>query len=187
MSLPIVQSVWCDFFVESLEPDHILDIWPEIGFPKGREALCLSQLWKKLRDTDIPGVLLLGCDVAADPDDYEAISAAAFVEPLMVHTGMVKLWPASTGRAEWMWSHRGGKLGNPEATQLDIIFPTYFSLGFLYVPRRLMDLCFPAHDNWAHGQMDVGMSEIALQNRIRTRVVYGATPKHLHFAPSHNR
>ena len=186
MSLAIIQSSWKDFRVESLEADHTLDIWPTIGYPKGREALELSRLWKKLRDTDIPGVLLLRCDVAADPDDYEAMCAAAFLRPELVLTGLVKLWPASTGRNEWMWSHRGGKLGNPEATQLDIIFPAYFSLGFLYVPRRLMDLCFPAHDDWAHGQMDVGMSEIALRNGIRTRVVYGATPKHLHFAPSHN-
>jgi hypothetical protein len=186
MSLPIIQSSWKEFRVESLEADHTLDIWPEIGYPKGREALELSRTWAKVRREQHAGVLLLGCDVAADPDDYEAISAAAFIQPLMVHTGMVKLWPASTGRKEWMWSHRGGTLGAPEATQLDPIRIAYFSLGFLYVPRRLMDLCFPKHDDWAHGEMDVGMSEIAWKNNIPVRAVYGATPKHLHFAPSHN-
>lgn len=187
MSLPVIQSMWNDYRIESLDVDHVLDIRPEIGFPRGREALELSKLWKTLRDTGVPGVVLLGCDVAADPDDYEAISAAAFLKPDHVHTGMVKLWPASTGRPDWMWSHRGGTIGNPEATQLDPIHIAYFSLGFLYVPRLLMDLCFPAHDNWAWGQMDVGMSEIAWQNHIPIRAVYDARPKHLHFTAAHNR
>lgn len=187
MSLPIVQSQWQSFRVESLEADYVLDIKPEHGYPRGREALELSKLWAMLRQMQGSGVLLLGCDVAADPDDYAAMCAAARRQPELVHTGMVKLWPASTKRAEWMWSHRGGKLSAPEATQLDPIRIAYFSLGFLYVPRRLMDLCFPAHDNWRWGEMDVGMSEIAWRNGIRCRAVYDATPKHLHFTPSHNR
>lgn len=135
----------------------------------------------------MPGVLLLGCDVAADPDDYEAIDAAQWLRQGLVLTGLVKLWPASTGRPEWMWSHRGGKLGHPEAGQLDIIFPRYFSLGFVFIPRILMDLAFPEHANWQWGEMDVGLSELAMRNGIPARVVYGATPKHLHFREAHNR
>ena len=187
MSLLVVQSKWQDFAIESLTPDYELDIWPTIGYPKGREALELSRLWQKIRTDGITGVLLLGCDVAADLDDYDAMCSAAFVKPDYVHTGMVKLWPASTGRTEWMWSHRGGTLSNPVAGQHDPVHIAYFSLGFLYVPRRLMDLCFPAHDNWRHGEMDVGMSEIAWINNIPVRAVEGATPKHLHFSPSHKR
>ena len=182
-----MQSKWQDFAIESLTPDYELDIWPTIGYPKGREALELSKLWKKISTEAIAGVLLLGCDVAADPDDYAAMCAAARLKPELVHTGMVKLWPASTSRAEWMWSHRGGTLNAPEATQLDPVHIAYFSLGFLYVPRKLMDLCFPAHDDWRHGEMDVGMSEVALRNGIGVRAVYDAMPKHLHFAPAHTR
>lgn len=167
--------------------DYVLDVRPTDGYPRGREALELSNLWNQLRIRDDAGVLLLGCDIAADPDDYAAMCAAAFLQPELVHTGMVKLWPGSTGRPDWMWSHRGGKIGAPEATQLEPIHIAYFSLGFLYVPRRLMDLCFPAHDNWRWGEMDVGMSEIAWRNGISARAVYDAMPKHLHFTPSHNR
>jgi hypothetical protein len=165
----------------------VLDIKPEPDYPRGREAKHLSDLWAKVRLEQEAGVLLLGCDVAADPDDYAAMCAAARLRPELVHTGMVKLWPGSTGRPDWMWSHRGGKLGAPEATQLDPIRISYFSLGFLYVPRRLMDLCFPMHSDWRWSEMDVGMSEIAWRNAIRVRAVYDATPKHLHFTPSHNR
>lgn len=187
MSIPIIQSQWRGYRVDSLTPDHVLDINPEPGFPTGREAKHLSDLWKTIHDDRLPGVLLLGCDVAADPDDYEAMCAAAFLKPDLVHTGMVKLWPASTGRADWMWSHRGGKIGAPEATQLDPIHIAYFSLGFLYVPSRLMHMCFPYHDDWRWGEMDTGMSEIAWRASIGVRAVYDARPKHLHFTHQHNR
>lgn len=187
MNLPIIQSQWKGFRVDSLYPDIVLDIQPEQDYPTGREALRLSEAWLKICTEDIPGVLLLGCDVAADPDDLAAMQTAVFLQPLAVHTGLVKLWPASTGRREWMWSHRGGRLGHPEAGQLDILHPAYFSLGFVYLPRRLMDLAFPGYDHWRHGEMDVGLSEIALAVHIPIKVVYDATPKHLHFRASHER
>lgn len=107
--------------------------------------------------------------------------------PDRVFTGMVKLWPASTGRTEWIWSHRGGTLGSPEASQHPYPSPTYFSLGFLWVPRRLLDLAFPEHDDWRWGEMDVGLSEIAFRNRIPAQAITDCRPKHVHFTEEHNR
>lgn len=182
----VVQSSWRGYRINALRPDYVLDVWPTDDYPRGREALELSDLWAQISTYGIPGVLLLGCDVAADPDDYAAMCTAADRRPDLVHTGLVKLWPAATKRREWMWSHRGGTLGNPVASQDDIIFPTYFSLGFVYVPGQLLDLAFPKHSDWKWGEMDVGLSEIAISNGIRLHVVYDARPKHVHFLPEHN-
>lgn len=187
MELPIVQSQWNGYRVDGLYPDKVLDVRAEPDYPRGREALHLSNAWQEMRARDIPGVLLLGCDVAADPDDYAAMYGAVRMDAERVYTGMVKLWPASTRRPEWMWSHRGGKLGAPEATQLDPMRTVYFSIGFAFIPRQLMDLAFPEHSDWSWGQMDVGLSELAYHHRIRVGVVYDAMPKHLHFLASHNR
>lgn len=179
--------MWQGFAIDSLPAHYTLDIWPEPDYPRGREARELALLWETVRQGNVPGLLLLGCDVAADPDDYEAMCTAAFLHPEAVHTGMVKLWPASTGRTEWMWSHRGGRRGAPEATQLDPIHIAYFSLGFVYVPRKLLDIAFPTYAHWKWGEMDVGLSELAWQYSIPIRAVYDARPKHLHFTESHNR
>ncbi len=187
MKLPIVQSQWNGFRIDSLHPDIVLDVRPTEAYPRGREAWHLSRTWLDIRGWNVPGVLLLGCDVAADPDDYQAMKSAVFRRPEVVHTGLVKLWPASTGRPEWMWSHRGGTINDPEAGQLDIIHPVYFSLGFVYIPRQLLDLAFPTNDNWKWGEMDVGLSEIAYFHSIPINVVYGAMPKHLHFRDAHNK
>jgi hypothetical protein len=187
MTITIVQSQWKGFRVDSLPVSHVLDIQPEPEYEHGREAKALSDLWISIRDTDVSGLLLLGCDVAADPDDYMAIAKAVQYHPQRVLTGMVKLWPASTGRNEWIWSHRGGIYGAPEAGQHSVEYPAYFSLGFLWVPRQLLDLAFPEHDDWRWGQMDVGLSEIALHSRIVAQAVTDCRPKHLHFTKTHNR
>jgi hypothetical protein len=185
MDIPIIQFQRQGFSIESLTPDLEFDVWPEIGYPHGRPALILSNSWKHLRRTGVKGVLLLGHDVVADPDDHQAMVTSAGLQPASVHTGLMKLWPPSTGCAEWEWSHRGGSLGKPESSQLDIIHPAYFSLGFTFLPRQLMDLAFPANDNWGSDGMAVGLSEIALQANIRTIVVYDAMPKHVHFTMLH--
>lgn len=112
---------------------------------------------------------------------------AVTYRPERVHTGLVKLWPASTGRDDWMWSHRGGHIGQPVATQHEPNPIIYFSLGFLWVPRRLLSLAFPRHEDWRWGEMDVQLSELAYHNQIPVSSVAGCTPKHLHFTEAHNR
>lgn len=115
------------------------------------------------------------------------MARAVQYHPRRVLTGMVKLWPASTRRDEWIWSHRGGTLGAPVANQYDPVSIAYFSLGFLWVPRHLLDLAFPAHDNWHWGEMDVKLSELAYTHQIVVNAVPECRPKHLHFTEAHNR
>jgi hypothetical protein len=187
MGFPIIQPSWHGYRVDSLRPDKVLDIKPGPGLTGERLSYHLSEAWSELGRGRCLGVLLLGSDVAADPDDYLAMRFAVMHQPHQVHAGLVKLWPASTGRPEWVWSHRGGKLGNPEAGRLDIIHPTYFALEFTYIPRILMDLAFPAHDDWSDEDIAEGLSEMALQHHIRVNVVYEATPKNLNFRVAQTR
>lgn len=98
-----------------------------------------------------------------------------------MHTGLVKLWPESTGRPDWIWSHRGGTLGSPVASQDESAPVSYVSTGFLFTPARLLDLAVSVMPFWQWAEVDVGLSEIALRAGIPAAVVPGCQPKHLHF------
>lgn len=186
MTLLIAQSQWCGHRVISLRADIVMDIWPTPEFPKGDEANQICESWQYAANWAATGLLLLGCDVAADPDDLAAMTEAVEANPGVMHTGMVKLWPASTSRDAWMWSHRGGTLGNP-VVLTDAYAPiAYVSLGFLWVPGRLLDLAAPVMGQWQHGQADVNLSELALRNGIPARLVRHCQPKHLHFQREHD-
>lgn len=181
MQFPIVQISWCHFRVVSIRTDHVLNCQPGTDYPHGRKALMMSMLWSELGTWGAPGVLWLDPDIAADPDDLAAMTEAVREHPADMHTAAVKLWPESTGRDTWMWSHRGGSLGAPAATQQEDTPVSYVSTGFLYTPARLLDLAFPAGSGWQWDQVDVGLSEIALQAGIPAHLVKGCRPKHLHF------
>jgi hypothetical protein len=185
-AIPIAQSMWCDYRVISLAPDYIIDVWPEKGWEHGREAAGIGRAWELARQTAAAGLLLLGCDVAADPDDHLAMATAIDAEPGDVHTGLVKLWPESTGRQDWIWSHRGGNLGNPAATQDDTAPACYFSLGFTWLPGRLLDLASPQIGSWRWGETDVRLSELAIASGIAVHLVPSCRPKHLHFQEEHD-
>lgn len=186
VSLFIVQSQWCNYRVRGIPVNYVADVWPSEQWPNGREAFHLAQAWYSIEELPYSGMLLVGCDVAADPDDLEAMTSAVTQLPRDVHTGMVKLWPASTGREDWMWSHRPGSVGNPAATQEDTAPVSYFSLGFLWAPARLLNLACPAMESWRWGEVDVRLSELALTNGIAAHTVPGCRPKHLHFQEEHD-
>lgn len=139
-----------------------------------------------MRVNSIPGVLWLDPDVAADPDDLEAMRLAVTMAPADMHTGLVKLWPESTGRDDWIWSHRGGTLGYPAATQKDTRTVAYVATGFLWTPARLLDLVFPRLEAAQWQEVDVALSETALEHGIEARTVPGCRPKHLHFTKEHD-
>ena len=183
---PIVQSMWCNYRVISLQADYVIDIWPEENWPTGREAAGICLAWSMARAEGHSGLLLLGLDVAADPDDYDAMVTAVAENIQDLHTGMVKLWPESTGREDWMWSHRGGTLGKPAVLEDGSAPVSYVSLGFLWVPARLLDLAAPEIASWPHGQADVRLSEVALANGVPAHAVQACRPKHLHFQGEHN-
>lgn len=186
MSLLITQSQWCGYRVNSLPVDFILDIWPTPQFPKGDEANQIANTWVSIRHHRGRGLLLLGCDVVADPDDLMEMNAAVERAPADIHTGLVKLWPASTGRDRWMWSHRGGTLGSPTVLDDETAPVSYVSLGFLWCPARLLDLSAPVMGAWQHGEADVRLSEVALGAGIPMHAVPGCRPKHLHFQKEHD-
>ena len=186
MVIPIVQSEWCGYRVRGITPDHVLHIWPEGNWPHGREAKAISDTWQLRPGPWDSGLLLVGCDVAADPDDLEAIRSAVELAPRDVHTGMVKLWPESTGRDDWIWSHRGGSVGFPAATQSETAPVMYFSIGFAWIPARLLNLACPAMESWQWGETDVRLSELALHHGIDAHSVGRCRPKHLHFTKEHD-
>lgn len=186
MKMPIAQSQWCGYRVISLAANHIIDVWPTPDKPKGNEAEKIAECWKANSDSGYPGLLLLGCDIAADPDDLAAMAASVAQLPADLHTGMVKLWPASTSRDTWMWSHRTGSLGQPAVITDERAQPTYVSLGFLWVPARLLDLAAPVMGRWQHGDTDVQLSEVAIRAGIPAHAVPDCRPKHLHFQGEHD-
>lgn len=186
MKLTVVQSQWCNYRVISLPADYVLDIWPIPNYPNGNEAQQIANTWADARAHGATGLLLLGCDIAADPDDLDAMAQAVQDRPGDLHTGLVKLWPGSTGLDHWIWSHRGGTLDQP-AILADPMAPVaYVSLGFLWVPRRLLDLAAPDMPGWQWGQADVRLSEVALDHGIPAWAVPGCQPKHLHFQGEHD-
>lgn len=184
--LPITQSEWCGYRVISLAADYVIHIAPEPGYEHGREMAGVARVWEHADRQGAIGLLLLGCDVAADPDDLEAMNAAVLEHPADLHTGMVKLWPESTSRDDWMWSHRGGTLGSPAATQDETAPVAYVSLGFLWTPARLLDLAAPVMSGWQWGNADVRLSELALEHGIAAHSVPHCRPKHLHFQREHD-
>lgn len=186
MRIPIAQSQWCNYRVISLPATYVLDIWPSDAYPKGDEARQIAWMWVVARGQGHPGLLLLGCDVAADPDDLDAMTAAVAARPGDLHTGLVKLWPESTGRNTFMWSHRQGTIGMPVVTSDESGQVSYVSLGFLWVPGRLLDLVSPLMGPWQHGETDVRLSEIALSAGIPAYIVSDCRPKHLHFQKEHD-
>src|SRR5579859_452457 len=184
--LQVCQSMWCNYRVISLRADYVIDIWPEENWPTGREADGIGLAWAMAQAEGQAGLLLLGCDVAADPDDYQAMAEAVQLQPQDLHTGMVKLWPESTELPDWIWSHRGGTLGEPAATQDGSAPVSYVSLGFLWVPARLLDLAAPTIATWRHGAADVKLSELALESGVPAHAVQACRPKHLHFQGEHD-
>lgn len=177
--------MWDNFRVISVVPNYVIPLWPDPEYPHGRKAQAMSDLWAWLRAYDTPGICWFDPDVAADPDDLAAMQAAVNADPTVIYTGMIKLWPQSTGRSEWIWSHRGGTIGAPTASQDENQPVTYFATGFLWTPAELLDLAFPAHARWQWLELDVQLPQLAALNHIAARTVPGCRPKHLHFSKEH--
>lgn len=186
MVITVAQSQWCGYRIRGIAANYVFDVWPTPDYPHGREARHIARLWQKHGTSAISGLLLVGCDIAADLDDAAEMGWAIISNPRDVHTGMVKLWPASTGREDWIWSHRGGSLGDPAATQDETAPVMYFSIGFVWLPARLLDLACPAMEAWHWGETDVKLSELALINGIPAHAVRHCRPKHLHFQGEHD-
>lgn len=146
----------------------------------------MAEIWNGIKGFGHPGVLWLDPDVAADPDDLQAMEKSVSQRPQDMHTGLVKLWPESTQLPDWIWSHRGGTLGYPAATQEVTDVAAYVATGFLWTPARLLELVAPALPAMQWAEVDVALSEAALTAGIPARTVRACQPKHLHFTREHD-
>lgn len=184
--LIVAQTSWNGFRVKGIPVNYVLPSRAEAGYPYGRKAHLMADLWEHLEPYRPPGVLWVDPDVAGDLDDLEAMELAAAASPGNVYTGVLKLWPISTGRSDWIWSHRGGTMGNPVATKDETVPIAYVAMGFLWTPARLLSAAFPQHRAWQYHEIDVGLSELALALGIPMYRVPDCRPKHLHFQPEHH-
>lgn len=120
-------------------------------------------------------------DIVADPEDLAYMRAEIDKYPEFVVHAQHKLWPASTGREEWVWSHGPWKDGRPEMSQVFRLAPGWCSLGFTYIPRQILDLASAQMPFWKFGQIDMGLSRMARENNIPIWLCDGIEVKHLHF------
>lgn len=176
-----MQTEWSGSRIQGLIPDHILHVTQLPGWPNGRRGLLMAQLWDQLAASKPAGILWVDPDIAADPDDLAAMREAVEASPGAMHTGCWKLWPASTSRPDWIWSHRTGTLGQPVATQDESAPVAYISNGFLWTPAALIDLARPQLPQWRWADIDVGLSELSWLHGIDRTAVHDCRPKHLHF------
>src|SRR5690242_10659791 len=82
-----------------------MHVSPEPGYPFGRKGLVISAAWRQLASRNASGLLILDGDVAIDPEDHAAMLRAVDERPQLVHVAPVKIWPKSTKRSAWTWSH----------------------------------------------------------------------------------
>lgn len=181
MKLFTAQAEWQGYRIDSIPVDYVMHVESPPEYPDNHRAILMHEAWKYAQRNNRNGVWWLTCDIALDPDDRQAMYDAVHEYPGLVHTGLVKLWPASTGRDSWMWSHRGGTIGAPVATQDETAPVTYFSIDCVWTPRALLDLAFPVIEGAQWNHIDLRLSEIAAENGIGARVVLGCRPKHLHY------
>lgn len=181
MDIFIAQAQWNGYRVNSVPINHVIDARPEPEFPPNHRAQLMSDLWCTDLRSEQPGVLWLTCDVALDPGDLAAMARSIAWRPADVHTGLVKLWPTSTGRPDWMWSHRTGTIEQPAATQDETAPCVYFTIDCVWTPARLLDAAFPAISGDYFSQIDLSLSRIAHGLGIVAHLVPGCRPKHLHF------
>ena len=181
MGLFLAQYEWQGYRVKGLIPDLVIPLKPLPDWPQGRKGQATADAWADHRSITPAGLLVMDNDIAADPGDLAAMLEAVDQRPDAVHVGLVKLWPASTGRPDWIWSHRGGTLGSPIPHRVWLNPIAYFATGFTWLPSRLLDLASPQLRECTFPEFDVCLSEVALRHGIRTHSVPACFPKHLHF------
>jgi hypothetical protein len=155
-----------------------LHVGPEPQYPTGRKGLVLASAWANLgRKQQASGMLILDGDVAIDPEMTAVMLNVIFEAPDVVHTAPVKIWPASTGRQSWVWSH-----WEKEASQESDPRPRYFSFCFTYLPAALIEACVKAGlEGWQYPNVDASVSDHARRGKFEARAVPGIEPVHLNW------
>lgn len=177
-SLPVVRYTTADGarFALKFTPIHV---GPEPGWPCGRKGLALAGAWKQLAPHDgADGMLILDADVAVDPQMVVTMMAAIGSDPESVWTAPVRIWPVSTMRDGWVWSH-----WDQAASQEIDEEARWFSFCFTYLPARLIEHCLKDRRmlTWTYPRVDAAVSKAAQQLGIKGRVVQDCFPVHLHW------
>lgn len=183
--IALVRIIWTAHRVPVIPlqlPMRVNDIHvtPEPGHPFGRKGLQLAVAWEKLSNPGTAGMLTVDGDVLIDPADLAAMFAALNSDPAAVWTAPCKIWPVSTGRPFWTWDcWELGAAGQDWPASID-----YFSFGFTYLPRRLLEAALKARPGlrqWQWPAVDRSVAKLARDEKIPMRVVQGASPKHLNW------
>jgi hypothetical protein len=157
---------------------HRLRVDPEPGYPFGRKGLQLAAAWRHLAEPHFDGMLVIDGDVMIDPADHAAMMAAIDARPALVHTAPVRIWPASTKRPGWVWSH----WAEAASQDIDRRGVRWFSFCYTYLPRALLEACQAAGlEQWQYPGVDMKVSRQAAAAGIPVNVVPGCWPKHLHW------
>jgi hypothetical protein len=157
---------------------HHLHIDPEPGYPFGRKGLQLASAWRHLAAPHFDGMLIIDGDVMIDPADHAAMMAAIDAEPGQVHTAPVRIWPASTKRPGWVWSH----WADQASQDIDRAGVRWFSFCYTYLPRPLLSRCLAdGMAGWQYPGVDMEVSKRAVAAGIPVNIVPGCWPKHLHW------
>lgn len=151
---------------------------PEPGAPFGRKGAAIADAWQQLAPRQAAGLLVMDTDIAIDPYDYAAMLAAVDARPRLVHVGPVRLWPASLGGTSWAWGHWAGD-GGPTQQWTDA--PDRWTFGFTYLPRALLEAAAPQMREWRYPGVDMKLSTVAKQRRIKSVIVPDCFPKHMHY------
>lgn len=155
-----------------------LHFGPEPGYPYGRKGRALLGAWRQLQNDRCTGMLIMDADVVVDPLDVAVMLGTVGVNPGDVWTAPIRLWPASTLRPSWVWGHWDERGPSQERCEA----PTFFSFGFTYVPRRVIDQAARMGlERWTFPGVDGKMSKAARAARVPIRVVDGCQPKHMHY------
>lgn len=152
---------------------------PETGWPAGRKGAAIAGAWRQLgAGADADGMLLLDADVAVDPQMVIDMMTAIGSDPESVWTAPVRIWPVSTLRDGWVWSH----WDQAASQQVDEV-ANWFSFCFTYVPRALIEHCLKGSrlQSWTYPKVDASMARAARDMGIKGRVVPDCFPVHLHW------
>ena len=183
MLYPHAQIEWNHWRAESIRPDTIIRVTPEPDQPRGRKGVLMAEYWQVARAQGAAGVIWQDPDIVIDPGDRQAMLAAIGMRPADVHCSTHKLWPASTMRDDWVWGHGITDGIYHQLGQTWHARPDWWALGYTYTPGRLLDLAAPHMPAWVFGQVDSGLSAVAVQHGIPAWAIRQCQPKHLHFYP----
>lgn len=181
MRMPIAQIEWSGKRVQGIAPDHIIRAIPEPDWPTGRAAAGRAEVWRQLAQQGAAGVLWLDNDVAADPDDLDALAQLVDLHPGDVVTATVKLWPASTGRPAWMYGHRWAEAPSDLEAQRWYVSPRFWTTSMVWTPARLLDLALPEMPQRPWHGFDLWLNRLASSHDIPAWAARDCCPKHLHF------